>query len=358
MAAPSVLRRRRDGHLVVGIGGDERRPQARRRTPLYAAHEQRVERLDVHVDAVQPGLRRRLPTSDAITASWSAWFPNSLPVAAQPEAGVDELDPRAVRVRLLDDLAADVPGDRAVAGGARAQRPVVGVGDAEQPDRGQGRPGEVVDDPRVHLPVRQEPVQLVAGRRGRAGGARSGPATTAASDADGLGVTTGAGSQAARAATSSRIAGAHPRRRRVTVRWSGIVGRRPRVIGRREPASGEPREEAEDRARPTRSPRPGGPGRSRRAAPPRRPGDARTRRPSSGTVGRAGGRPGSPGGTRFSVSWLLTPPKHATKAGSSSAARTRSGSSHERRAEGVEPSASPSCHMPPPAYISPGWKWK
>ena len=54
-------------------------------------------------------------------------------------------------------------------------------------------------------------------------GAGGGPAdtlgsgATAASDAVGLGVTTGAASHAARAAASSRIAGAHPRGRRVTV---------------------------------------------------------------------------------------------------------------------------------------------
>ena len=179
-----------------------------------------------------------------------------------------------------------------------------------------------------------EAVQLVAGRRRRAGRRRWAPAPTSAPTptgrrgrtrrAAGLGVTTGVASHAATttatARTASRVAGrpawargprvtsaqASPARKRNTgIAGAVAVGEQVRQVRRADLVVGQ-------------------------AAP------EHDVLPAEALGLRVVGRD-SPGGTRFSDSWLWTPPNQATKAGSSSAAWTRAGIVDEGPAERVEP---------------------
>ena len=94
-------------------------------------------------------------------------------VAGLAEAAVDELDRRSPGVGLADELRADRPGDPLVAGLLGVDRAVLGVGHREQGERRERRPGQVLGDVAVHLPVRDEPEHLVA-RDGVAGRLRGG----------------------------------------------------------------------------------------------------------------------------------------------------------------------------------------
>ena len=67
-------------------------------------------------------------------------------------------------MRVLDQPRTEVAGDALVAVLARVERPVALVRDGEEAERRELRLVDVVGDGVVHLPVRQEPVDLVLGR--------------------------------------------------------------------------------------------------------------------------------------------------------------------------------------------------
>ncbi len=175
-SAPDVARRA--GHRRAGRPGGRRhrddavgigRLQCFAQSPDERAvgrHENRVEQLDVDVDAVdadaigkrdEPRDRRVLDLERSEQAL----------VARRPEAGVGELDGHVAVVRLADELLADRAGDPLVPGLARVDLAGPGVGDREEGEGRQRRLREMVGDVAVHLPVRHVSVELVLRKRTR-----------------------------------------------------------------------------------------------------------------------------------------------------------------------------------------------
>ena len=130
-----------------------------------------VDPLDVDIDAVDadPDGKRDQAVDGRVLERGRA---EEALVPRRPEARVGELDVHAAIVCLADELLADAAGDALVAELLGVDRTVLGVRDREQGERRQRRPGEVLGDAVVHLPVRHEAEQLVLrdrslGRDGR-----------------------------------------------------------------------------------------------------------------------------------------------------------------------------------------------
>ena len=133
--------------------------------------ERGIDPLDVHVDAVDAGAHgQRDQALDGRVLEGDR--SEELLIPRRPEARVHDLDAHLPVVRLVDQLLADRPRDPLVAELLGVQAAGLGVRDREQGERRQRRLRQVVGDVAVHLPVRDEPEQLVLRdrARGRNGG--------------------------------------------------------------------------------------------------------------------------------------------------------------------------------------------
>ena len=146
----------------------ERLAQASDERPVLG-HEVDRQRLDVDVDAVGSDLFDQ-PEQFVDPRVLCLRFVVETTVLGRAEAGVDDLDAGTAFVCGADHRPADVAADPLQAG-LVVEPAVPLMRDREQPERREVRGGDVVDDGAVHLPVRNEAIDLVLryGQDGRLG---------------------------------------------------------------------------------------------------------------------------------------------------------------------------------------------
>ena len=166
---PPDVGRRGDRHLRLRVGLHQGRPDLPDERAV-GRDERVVDDLDVDVDPIDAELAGEVdqPAGDLRPAGLGGRTGTEQAlVASLAEAGEDELDPGMAVMGLADQLLADRAGDLLVAALARVERSVRPVRHREQGERREVGPGDVGGDRVVHLPVREEAVDLVTGGRDR-----------------------------------------------------------------------------------------------------------------------------------------------------------------------------------------------
>jgi hypothetical protein len=156
---PELVRLRRDRDLRIGHPHPQRRTQSTDERPEVEDVLHR-ERLDIDIDAIEPLLLHEID-EDLDPARLGLGLRVELAVLARPEARVHELDPLAPFMGNADQVAPDRPGDGSIPLLPVIELAIALVGDREEGQRRQVGRADVIDDRLVHLPVRQEAIDLV-----------------------------------------------------------------------------------------------------------------------------------------------------------------------------------------------------